>query len=235
VVVLLGLAVLGGVLYAVLGAPPAEKTASAQPSPLDAAIAASTNSSESAPLEPDAPREYRLRVYHKHQFGDCDGVLSFSAQRIHYATSHTEDAFTFTRKQLRLDDDGFVDPSGRAWHFSSPYGDVREVMRKWLGETSSATALTGEPPVDAAQPDPAPAPRTLAVKHKHRFGSCDGTLKLSSSAITFEAEDGKDSFTRGIDQVELDGDGIKDRGGKSWHFKSGGADLEEVLRKWKRP
>ena len=226
-----------GVLYAMFSSPAAEKTGPPQQTPLDKAIAEVANSSAASPDEPATPSDYRLRVFHKHQFGTCDGVLIITAQRIRYVTNHTEDAFQFARNQLRLDDDGFIDPSGRSWHFSSPYGDVREVMRKWLGGSAQAQSFPAESPSNLPPSDSGPEPdvsRTLAVKHKHLFGSCDGTLTLSPSAIAFEARDGKDSFTRPIDQVEIDGDGVKDRAGKSWHFKSDHDDLKQVLAAWKR-
>ena len=226
-----------GVLYAMFSRPGAENTTPSGPTPLDRAIAAAANSSEPATAEPEAPADYRLRVYHKHQFGNCDGVLIITAQRIRYVTSHTEDAFQFARNQLRLDDDGFIDPSGRSWHFSSPYGDVGEVMRKFLGGSAQAQSFPAESPSSVLPPDGVAEPdvsRTLTVKHKHFFGGCDGTLKLSPSAITFDARDGKDSFTRPIDQVELDGDGVRDRSGKSWHFKSDNGDVRQILATWKR-
>ena len=235
-VVLLALAAIG-VLYAMFRSPAAEKTAPPQLTPLDRAIAEAANSSPPSPDEPATPADYRLRVVHKHPFGNCDGVLIITAQRIRYVTSHAEDKFQFARNQLRLDDDGFIDPSGRSWHFSSPYGDVREVMRKFLGGPAPAQSFPAESPSNVPPSDGVAEPdvsRTLAVKHKHFFGSCDGTLTLSPSAITFEARDGKDSFTRPIDQVELDGDGVTDRTGKSWHFRGDHDDLKQVLAAWKR-
>jgi hypothetical protein len=217
------------IVYAMFGRLPTDKTA---PQPAAPPQNSTPDAAQPLDFEPDAsppgPREYRLRVFHKHGIGNCDGVLIFTNARVRYVT-HSEDAFDFARDGLRQDDDGFVDRSGRVWHFSSPYGDVREVVRKWLGEPR----LSETPGADQSPAaDTAPA-RTLKVKHKHLFGSCDGTLTLSPAAISFKADEGKDSFTLAIDQAKLDGDGVTGPTGKGWHFKSDGVNVEEILRAWK--
>jgi hypothetical protein len=225
----LALIICGVIVYVMFSSLPAEKTA---PQP----AAQSQNDTPDTPqpldFEPTAsrpePREYRLRVFHKHGIGNCDGVLIFSDARVRYVT-HSQDAFDFARDGLQQDDDGFVDRSGRVWHFSSPYGDVREVVRKWLGERRLAETPAAD---QSSVADTAPA-RTLKVKHKHLFGSCDGTLTLSPTAISFKADDSKDSFTLAIDQAQLDGDGVTGPTGKGWHFKSDDVNLEEILRAWK--
>jgi len=235
VIAVLGVVGIAG-LYAMFSNSATDTTGPTSPTPLEKAIAEAANSSEPSPDEPAAPSDYRLRVFHKHQFGNCDGTLIITGPRIRYVTRHTEDAFQFARNQLRLDDDGFIDPSGRSWHFSSPYGDVREVMRKWLGGSAQAQAFPADSPSNVPPFDSALGPaasRTLTVKHKHLFGSCDGTLRLSPNGISFEAADGKDSFTLAIDQARLDGDGVTGPTGKGWHFKSDGVNLEEILRAWK--
>jgi hypothetical protein len=88
---------------------------------------------------------------------------------------------------------------------------------------------------EAAAPAVQAAPRLqkaiYAAKHKHRLGGCDGVLTLDANALVFESHDHPLRF--GINDVQLDDDGITDASGKNWHFSIKDVDVRQVLRKWK--
>jgi hypothetical protein len=74
-------------------------------------------------------------------------------------------------------------------------------------------------------------PRSFDARHKHRFGSCVGELILSPDRIEFIAV--QHSFKCDRARVEIDGDGVRDCSGKSWHFVIEGEDAGRLLRRWK--
>jgi hypothetical protein len=63
----------------------------------------------------------------------------------------------------------------------------------------------------------------VAVKHKHRLGTCEGVLRATASGIVYESEH-KDAFRAELARVsdlDLDGDelSLKLEGGKNYNFK----------------
>lgn len=63
----------------------------------------------------------------------------------------------------------------------------------------------------------------VAVKHKHRLGSCEGVLRATSTGIVYESEH-KDAFSvelGNVAEIELNGDdlGLKVDGGRNYNFE----------------
>jgi hypothetical protein len=62
----------------------------------------------------------------------------------------------------------------------------------------------------------------VAVKHKHRIGSCDGFLRVSANQLEYDSSD-KHAFSVALSQIErftLDEEtlNLKVRGGKTYNF-----------------
>jgi hypothetical protein len=114
----------------------------------------------------------------------------------------------------------------------------------WLNRDSApppaATTPGGEP---AAEPAPTPAPpkteaplpppepvrvdASMAAVHKHRLGSCQGTLRVTSAGLAYATADRDDAFRLPfgeIDEFQLDREGdnlrVRQRGGRTWNFGS---------------
>jgi hypothetical protein len=88
----------------------------------------------------------------------------------------------------------------------------------------------------ASEPAASPAStvrgeRTYNAKHKHRLGGCDGVLTLTADGIRYESKD--HSFSFGIEETELDDDGITDPSGKNWHFSIKDTDVRTLIRQWR--
>jgi hypothetical protein len=72
---------------------------------------------------------------------------------------------------------------------------------------------------------------SLAVKHKHGLGSCQGRLVASPAGLRYETDDDKDGFTApfsSLEPLEIDYMGknlrVKVRGGRTYNFTAEGAD-----------
>jgi hypothetical protein len=89
-----------------------------------------------------------------------------------------------------------------------------------------ATANRG---ATASATTPAAAPRTaetqVTVVHKHRFGDCEGTLRVAQGTLTYATSHKDDGFRLAfadIDAFDLDAGKntlrIRRRGGKTWNF-----------------
>ena len=75
-----------------------------------------------------------------------------------------------------------------------------------------------------------------AVVHKHRFGSCEGTLRATLDGLQYVTANKEDAFTLPYSQVEtfavdyLDKNlRVKQRGGKTWNFTDRDADNADRL------
>jgi hypothetical protein len=89
----------------------------------------------------------------------------------------------------------------------------------------------------------------VGVVHKHRFGSCDGTLRATGGVLTYTTTNRDDAFRlpfSEIDEFELDDDRtnlrVHQSGGRTWNFTGPGessgplvAFYREVERSRRRP
>jgi hypothetical protein len=110
--------------------------------------------------------------------------------------------------------------------------------------TAAAAGPEAAPPVvpavdtkPAAPPQPAGAAPaetrkarfdvSVPVVHKHRFGSCGGTLRATENGLAFGASNRDDTFQLSfsdIDRFEIAGStlSVRRRGGRTWNFNGQG-------------
>lgn len=211
-------------------APPAADGTAAQPSPPRPALP------DPAPPQPTrqgwlvevAPQALQYEVKHWHRIGRCLGQLVLTPRRIEFSSD--EHAFAYDIKEVRVDQDGIADASGKAWRFAIPDADVAVVLRKWKrGELfpESGTAEQEAIPSDSAGSQK----RSFAARHKHRLGSCSGMIVLTPESIEFVSVE--HSFKCDVKQVRVGNEGVQDCTGKSWRFEVSGDDISVVLYLWK--
>ena len=80
-------------------------------------------------------------------------------------------------------------------------------------ETRAASAEIRKAPFDVSVP----------VVHKHRFGSCEGTLRATDAGLFFASPNRDDSFQlsfRDIDRFDVTAGtlSVRRRGGRTWNF-----------------
>lgn len=91
---------------------------------------------------------------------------------------------------------------------------------------AEAAASTPGPSIPSA---PAPEARrarfdvSVPVVHKHRFGSCEGTLRATNDLLVFGSPNVDDSFQlafRDVDRFDIVADTltVRRRGGRTWNF-----------------
>ena len=97
-----------------------------------------------------------------------------------------------------------------------------------------ATATPGAPPAESAVP--ARLDASVPVVHKHRFGSCEGTLRATPGALTYSTSNRDDGFRLGmgeIDEFDLDdqrrGLRVRKRGGRTWNFEPRGTTAASLV------
>lgn len=108
---------------------------------------------------------------------------------------------------------------------------------------AAPTAVQPVPPAVNADTQPAAAPATqpaetrapsaevrkapfdvsVPVVHKHRFGSCEGTLRATDGGLVFASPNRDDSFQfsfRDIDRFDVTAGtlSVRRRGGRTWNF-----------------
>jgi hypothetical protein len=86
---------------------------------------------------------------------------------------------------------------------------------------SAARAAAADAPVAVVRLD-----ATVAVVHKHRFGSCEGTLRAVPGSLTYTSTNRDDAFRlpmSDVDAFDLDDARkalrVKKRGGRTWNFE----------------
>lgn len=79
---------------------------------------------------------------------------------------------------------------------------------------------------------------SMPVVHKHRMGSCQGTLAASVNGLSYETSDKEDAFTLAfsdVDQFDIDymkkNLRVRRRGGKTWNFTNDNADALFVFHR----
>ena len=111
---------------------------------------------------------------------------------------------------------------------------VFETRERTVPESSTPQAAATKAPVDQAPESQAAAPlsksHTYAAKHKHKLGSCTGSLTMNPESATFTSSEHSMTFLRKA--VTVDQDGI-DGTGKTWRFSIAGIDVASVLQVWK--
>jgi hypothetical protein len=96
---------------------------------------------------------------------------------------------------------------------------------------SDTNSKTIRPPSSTEKKEP--AAYSYPVIHFHLIGSCKGVLRVSSDALSFVSEKGKDSFTVSYRDCSYDQDGDRltvSVGSKVYHFKSATAGSKDENR-----
>jgi hypothetical protein len=74
---------------------------------------------------------------------------------------------------------------------------------------------------------------TYTVTHKHRLRDCHGTLTFTREGLRFESDEPQDSFAVRLNDVTIEGDGLR-IANKTWRFEFDGAvSAERILQDWK--
>jgi hypothetical protein len=90
-------------------------------------------------------------------------------------------------------------------------------------------------PTPSKSPTQAEAVRfdvAVPAVHKHRLGSCEGTLRASSAGLSYNTTNRDDAFRlpfAEVDQFEFEAERrnlrVRQRGGRTWNFTSRGDDI----------
>ena len=88
------------------------------------------------------------------------------------------------------------------------------------------------PSKPAAQAEPVRLDVAVPAVHKHRLGSCEGTLRISSAGLTYNTTNKEDAFRlplAEVDQFEFDAERknlrVRQRSGRTWNFTNRGDDV----------
>lgn len=146
-------------------------------------------------------KTYTYKVKHLHAMGSCQGLLIVGEDEVRYETDYRQDARIWTydrikkveRKDSRhLTIETYEDQSlqfGRDKPFDFEFLDG-EVSQELVDFMAMRMARSSPPP----PPTTPPGGRwELAVKHKHMFGGCEGTLKITDSSIQYVTDDTSDA------------------------------------------
>ncbi len=112
--------------------------------------------------------------------------------------------------------------------------EAGNVISPSVAPPAPAVAKPLEPVYQMEFPSPPPPPGVLDYKarHWHPVRSCFGDLKLTPRTIEFTSE--QHAFRFDINEVQIDNGGFRDPSGREWHLSIEGADVDELLGKWKR-
>jgi hypothetical protein len=103
---------------------------------------------------------------------------------------------------------------------TAPADDVRQV---------TAEAPARPAPAEPAATGPVRLDASVSVVHKHRFGSCEGTLRAVPGTLTYTTTHRDDAFRMtmaDVEEFDLEGDRpslrIHKRAGRTWNFEPRG-------------
>jgi len=175
-------------------------------------------------------RMIKYQVKHWHSLGSCSGEMTLTPQSIEFTSE--QHIFKFDIKDVRLDKDGILDPSGRAWHFFMDGTDVEQVLSQWKkGVLFTGLSQSESPAISSVKEPMESAARVYVARHKHLLGSCSGELILTIDALEFSS---KEHYIKSYAKTtQVEGDGILDRTGKAWRFDIQGEDAGALFRSWK--
>ncbi len=148
-----------------------------------------------------AAQEFTYKVQQDRFKGHRDGELIISASGLDYRAKSAKDSRTWSFTDIKLLE--ILSPTRlRVWTykdrklllgrdesltFKIVEGQVDQKVSDFLRDRIGrplVTSLTDEESTPLTQ---------IPVKHSHRFGGCEGTLKVYSDRLIYEAQDGHDS------------------------------------------
>ena len=107
--------------------------------------------------------------------------------------------------------------------------DEEPVQPPTASATPSPAAKTAPTPPVTTAPAVSRVDARLMVVHKHRFGDCQGILRVGPGTLTYVTDHKEDAFRltfAEVDAFDLDADKknlrIRRKGGKTWNFTTRG-------------
>jgi hypothetical protein len=145
-----------------------------------------------------AQQRFELAVDHLHTLRNCRGTLVISPDGVVYRTEHKEDGRQWhfadiqsikvvapdTIEIFTYEDQPWMFGRDRIWKFRLLQGEIPAEVSALLVEKASRPAVTNLTVGGAAPPL-----FTIPVKHRHRLGGCDGTLKIFPDRVVYESAD----------------------------------------------
>lgn len=146
-------------------------------------------------------RTYTYKVKHLHAMSGCQGQLVVGENDVRYETAYRTDARIWTYIQIKkverrgvhrlviftYEDQALQLGRDKAFDFDFLDGRVSDELVNFI-----ITRLSR--PSDPKPPDVPPGGRyELAVKHRHIFGGCEGTLKIANTHIEYVTGHTKDA------------------------------------------
>lgn len=145
-------------------------------------------------------KTYTYKVKHLHAVGSCQGRLVVGETEVRYETDYRSDARIWPYPQVKkidrkdsrtltiytYEDQTLQFGRDRPFDFEFLDGQVSDELFNFI-----VTRLSRRP-----EPEVPPAPPggrwELAAKHKHFFGGCQGTLKITASFVEYVTDHKKD-------------------------------------------
>lgn len=159
---------------------------------------------------------FTLKVRHEHLRGHCEGDLVLFADRIEYRTANKKDARVWPYKEIQVleipspsrmrvytyEDRPRLMGYDKKFTFEVAGGEVGQAISDYLRDR------IGKPFVTSYTAENASPEAAVPVKHLHRFGGCQGTLKVFADHLVFDADKKEDSRSwrwsdiRGISRLD---------------------------------
>lgn len=151
--------------------------------------------------QPGGARTYTYKVKHLHTVGSCEGRLIVGETDIRYESDYRADARIWPYAQIKeverhhsrkltiltYEDQSLQFGRDKPFNFELIDGNVTDAVFNFI-VTRLGRARSPEPPTT-----PPGGRYELAVKHRHIFGGCNGTLKVTDAYIEFVTERAKDA------------------------------------------
>lgn len=142
-------------------------------------------------------QDFRLPVRHDHRLRSCRGELLITADGIEYRTAHAPHARRWTFEEIRMivlasrceivlhtyEAHWWTWGRDRAFRFTTMSQEIPAEMSAFLSARVRRPLATS---VVAADGTPL---REVAARHRHRFGGCQGTIRIYADRIVYESRD----------------------------------------------
>ena len=127
-------------------------------------------------------QEFTYKVQQDRFIGHRDGELIISANGVEYRTKNEKDSRVWTYKDRKL-----LLGRDESLTFKIVEGTLDQNLSDFLRDR------VGRPIVTSFIEEQGTILAQIPVKHSHRFGGCEGTLKVYPDTLVYEAQDGHDS------------------------------------------
>lgn len=151
-------------------------------------------------------QRYEFPVEHRHLLRNCRGTLIVTPAGITYETGHRQDARSWRYTDLQgikvlapgeielatFEDQRRLLGRDRFFHFRLLQGEIPPAALALLFANTTRPVVSNIPPSAAPGESPGSAAAPLfrvPVKHRHRWGGCDGVLSIYPDRVDFESSD----------------------------------------------